>query len=210
MLAQQVGERVTLGAGSKYVHEKLGSATGGGFTFDLGMMVRQGPWGLGVAAQNLLGQMKYGSAIYQFPTNYGVGVAYSDARLGLKVALDANLPKAYHPDVRAGVEWTYRGMAAFRTGYRKELGAAGDPLTGASFGLGAGHNGMWMDYGYLLTADGSGEHRLGLRMQLGGGASDAPSDRGDAATKADPAPRAQDFESAKDNSLIGPPVPKKR
>jgi hypothetical protein len=199
-LAQQVGERLTLGVGSKYVHEKLGSASGGGFTFDVGLMLRQGGLGLGVAAQNLLGQMKYSGAVYQFPTNYGVGLAYSEPRLGLKVALDANLPRAYHPDVRAGVEWTYRGMAAFRTGYRKELGAAGDPLTGASFGLGAGHNGTWMDYGYLLSSDGSGEHRLGLRMQLGA-ASDAGHD------EAAPRPREHDFESAKDNTLIGPPVP---
>jgi hypothetical protein len=197
-LAQAVGEHVTVGGGSKYVHEQLGTVSGGGFTFDLGLMVRQGKLGLGVAAQNLLGQMKYGSEVYEFPTNYGVGLAYTDVGHGLKLALDANLPDAYHPDVRAGVEWTYRGMAAFRTGYRKELGSPNDPLSGASVGLGAGRGSLWMDYGYLLSsASGNGEHRLGLRLQLGPHGLDH-----EAMT-----PISHDFESAKDNTLIGPPVP---
>jgi len=202
-VAQALGERITIGVGSKYVREQLGPASGAGFTFDVGLMVRQGKLGLGVAAQNLLGQMKYGSEVYEFPTNYGAGLAYTDAAHGLKVALDVNRPNAYHPDVRAGVEWTYRGMAAFRTGYRKELGSANDPLSGASVGLGAGRGNLWMDYGYLLSSvSGSGEHRLGLRLALGGHGLDR-----DAAAAA-PRTHGDDFASARDNSLIGPPVPK--
>jgi hypothetical protein len=200
-LAQQVGARLTLGLGSKYVREDLGSATGGGFTFDGGLMVRQGRLGFGLAVQNLLGQMKYGPAIYQFPTNVGAGVAYTDPRTGLKVAVDANFPSAYHSDLRAGVEWMYRGVVALRTGYRKELGSQDDPLSGASFGLGAGHNGMWMDYGYVPSASGSGEHRLGLRFDLG-----HLGMNGDSFGQSD---MPKDFDSAKDSSLIGPPPPKK-
>ena len=198
-VAQQVGNLVTLGFGSKYVNEKLGSVSGAGFTFDAGLMVRRGPFGFGVAAQNLLGQMKYGPTIYAFPTNYGAGVAFTHPATGLRVALDANFPNAYHRDVRAGVEWMYKGMAAFRTGYRKELGSPGDPLTGASFGLGAGRNGMWMDYGYLLSGNGGGQHRLGLRFNLGQtGLNSGPFGQTD---------RPKDFDAAKDASLIGPPVP---
>jgi hypothetical protein len=201
-VAQQVGSRVTLGLGSKYVHEDLGSVTGGGFTFDGGVMVRQGPLGFGVAVQNLLGQMKYGPAIYQFPTNYGAGVAYTDVAHGVKVAVDVNVPNAYHPDFRAGVEWLYRGTVAFRTGYRKELGSQNDPLSGATFGLGAGHNGMWMDYGYVPSASGGGEHRIGLRFDLG-----HLGMNGDSFGQSD---MPRDFDSAKDNSLIGPPAPRKK
>jgi hypothetical protein len=200
MVAQQVGSVVTLGFGSKYVSEKLGSVSGGGFTFDGGVMIRRGPFGFGVAAQNLLGQMKYGPATYQFPTNYGAGIAFTHPATGLRVAMDVNVPNSYHPDVRAGVEWTYKGLAAFRTGYRKELGSPGDPLTGASFGLGAGHNGMWMDYGYLLSGNGgSGEHRLGLRLDLGHLGMDS-----DAFGHSD---KPKDFGSVNDAPLIGPPAP---
>lgn len=202
MVAQPLGETVTLGLGSKYVREDLGSVTGGGFTFDGGLMVRHGALGFGVAVQNLLGQMKYGPSIYQFPTNYGAGVAYTHAKTGLKVAMDVNVPNAYHPDVRAGVEWMYRGMVAFRTGYRKELGSQDDPLSGASFGLGAGHNGMWMDYGYVPSASGGGEHRVGLRFDLGHlGMSGDSFGQGS---------MPRDFDSAKDTSLIGPPAPRKK
>lgn len=201
-VAQQVGRRVTLGLGSKYVREDLGSVTGGGFTFDGGVMVRQGPLGFGVAAQNLMGQMKYGPAIYPFPTNYGAGVAYTHAASGLKVALDANFPSAYHPDLRAGVEWMYRGVVAFRTGYRKELGSQDDPLSGASFGLGAGRNGMWMDYGYVPSASGGGEHRVGLRFDLG-----HLGLNGDSFGQGS---MPRDFDSARDTALIGPPAPTKK
>lgn len=200
IVAQQVGSMVTLGFGGKYVNEKLGSVSGAGFTFDGGLMVRRGPLGFGVAVQNLLGQMKYGPLVYQFPTNYGAGVAFTHPATGLRVALDVNVPNAYHSDVRAGVEWMYKGMAAFRTGYRKELDSPGDPLTGASFGLGAGRNGMWMDYGYLLSGiGGGGEHRLGLRFDLGHlGMNSDPFGHSDI---------PKDFGSANDAPLIGPPAP---
>jgi hypothetical protein len=202
-LAQQVGGLVTLGFGSKYVSEKLGPVSGGGFTFDGGLMVRSGRMGFGVAVQNLLGQMKYGPARYPFPTVWGAGLSYADAATGLRLALDANLPNAYHPDVRAGMEWTYRGMAALRAGYRKELGSPGDPLSGATFGVGASHNGMWMDYGYLLSSSGDGEHRLGMRFNIG-----QPAAASEAFGKTAAAPKRA--RSAKDPSFIGPPVPRSK
>ncbi|TMQ69861.1 MAG: PorV/PorQ family protein [Candidatus Eisenbacteria bacterium] len=200
-VAQQFGDMVTLGAGTKMVTEKLGPVSGRGFTCDGGVMIRRGVFGFGIAAQNLFGTMNYGSASFRFPTNYGAGLAYTNAATGLRVAIDANVPYAYHPDVRAGLEWTYKGMAAFRTGYRKELGSPGDPLTGPTFGLGAGYNNMWMDYGYLLSSDGSGEHRLGLRFNFNG---HSGPDR-------DPFDQTETPKESKrvgDPSFIGPPASK--
>ena len=199
-LAQQVGGMVTLGFGSKFVNEKLGSVSGMGVTFDAGVMVRSGRIGFGAAAQNLLGQMRYGPQRYPFPTVYGAGLSYTDPSTGLRFALDGNLPIAYHPDVRAGMEWTYRGMAALRAGYRKELGSPGDPLSGATFGIGASHNGMWMDYGYLLSASGSGEHRLGMRFNIG-----QPAMTSDSFGKNDAHKHGK---PVKDRSFIGPPEPR--
>jgi LysM repeat protein len=163
-LAHQFGDMITVGFGAKSVSEKLADVTGQGFTFDGGVMVKKGPVGFGLAAQNLLGQMKYGSAIYQFPTNYGAGLGVEVPGTGLRFALDANFPSNYYKDVRTGVEWMWSDMIAVRAGYRSELGSSDDALSGPTFGLGAGKNGFWMDYGYLISNNGEGQHRVGLKL----------------------------------------------
>jgi len=177
-VAQPLGPAATVGLGMKYATEKLGDVTGGGVTFDAGVRVQAGAIGFGAAAQNAFGKMSYGGATYDFPTSYGAGVAYTMPLTGLTLALDANFPNAYYSDVRGGVEWRYRDRVALRTGYRKELGAeAGEPLGGPTFGMGAGVNGFWVDYGFLTGgASGSGQHRMGLTYRPGfmnGGADDA-------------------------------------
>ena len=168
-VAQPLGPATTIGLGMKYVSEKLGDVTGGGVTFDAGVRMQAGPFGFGAAAQNAFGKMNYGGALYDFPTNYGAGIAYSIPLSGLTLAMDANFPSAYFTDVRGGLEWRYRDRVALRTGYRKEMGAGdGEPLGGPTFGMGAGANGFWMDYGFLTGgASGSGQHRVGLTYRPG-------------------------------------------
>lgn len=167
-LAQQLGTNLTLGVGAKFVSEKLGTVSGTGFTFDAGLVARSGPFGFGVAAQNVGGHMGYGGTTYPFQSSYGAGVAYTHSRSGLRVAVDANLPTAYHPDLRAGGEWVHRGTMALRLGYRKELARSADPLNGPTFGVGARAGSMWIDYSYLPGANGTDQHRMGLRFQRGG------------------------------------------
>ncbi|HYM81885.1 MAG TPA: PorV/PorQ family protein [Candidatus Limnocylindria bacterium] len=167
-LAHQFGEQLTIGAGAKSVNEKLGDVTGSGFTFDVGVMYRNGIFGVGAAAQNLLGQMKFDGIPFQFPTNYGIGVGAMIPATGVRLAVDANFPTAYFYDMRFGAEWLWKDMIALRAGYRQELGSYKDPLTGPTFGVGAGKHGLWMDYGYLLSGNGESQHRLGLRLLPGG------------------------------------------
>lgn len=168
-VAQPVGEAAALGLGIKYATEKLGDVTGGGVTFDAGLRVQAGAFGFGAAAQNAFGKMSYGGASYDFPRNYGAGVAYTIPASGVTLAVDANFPEAYYSDVRGGFEWRYRDRLALRTGYRKELGAGdGEPLGGPTFGMGAGANGFWLDYGFLTGgASGSGQHRVALTYHPG-------------------------------------------
>jgi len=161
-LARRFGDRVTLGAGAKAVNENLGTVSGFGATFDFGASVKAGDFGLGLAAQNLGGQMKYDGAIYSFPGSFGAGLSYTMPNTGLKFAFDANFPKSYYNDVRFGAEWTWNEMLALRAGYRKELvngNIADDQLSGPTFGMGAGRNGLWIDYGYLVSSGGQGETR---------------------------------------------------
>ena len=123
------------------------------------------------------------------------------------MALDANVPNAYHPDVRAGVEWMYRGMVAFRTGYRKELGSQDDPLSGAIVRAGGGAqrdvDGLWLRA--ERERGGRAPRGAALRARAAGG-------RGVPAVEREHfgSASSHDFESAKDNTLIGPPVPRSK
>ncbi len=158
----------TLGLGARYVGEKLGSVSGRGFTMDAGLLVRAGLFGFGVSATNVGGGMSYGGSSWPFPANVGAGLALDVPGTGLRAALDANFPAAYYNDVRAGVEWRWRGLFAARAGYRRELGApASEPLTGPAFGMGAGARGLWLDYAYLIPGAGDGQHRIALALKPG-------------------------------------------
>lgn len=204
-LAQQVAGSVTLGLGAKMVRETLGEVSGWGVTFDGGLMYRRGMLGLGVAAQNLGGQMHYpDGSVYRFPGNVGAGVAVAHPGTGLRAAVDMNLPLAYHADVRAGLEWQWKEVVALRAGYRHELSQVEDDLSGPSFGVGAGTNGLWLDYGYLVAASGEGQHRMGVRFFPGhwGGLGGDPFGQGDMPRELRSTSRDSDA------PLVGPPVPK--
>lgn len=163
-LARPFSPDVTAGVRLNVVRESLGPASGAGLGFDLGLQARRGAFGFGAAARNLGGRMKYDSGSYDLPGVFGLGASWSDAAKGLRLALDANFPRAYYNDVRLGGEWIWQQRVALRAGYRLELGAEqGEPLGGPSFGLGTGVNGLWFDYAFL-AGDGQaqGAHRFGL------------------------------------------------
>lgn len=207
-LAHQFGRRATLGAGAKAVRENIAGFSGSGVSFDAGVMVRAGLFGIGFAAQNLGGRMDYGATGYPFPTSFGVGLGFSHPTAGVRIGVDANFPRAYHSDLRAGAEWLHRGVLALRAGYRKELGSADDPLDGPSFGVGAGHRGMWLDYGYLLPTNGSGQHRVGLRFRLGGTREEEEAAMRPAKpVKPEEPSRPGEFDWARDGSRLGPKKP---
>jgi LysM repeat protein len=199
-VARRFGDMLTIGAGAKAVNENLGTVSGFGATFDFGASVHAGDFGFGLAAQNLGGQMKYDGAVYSFPGSFGAGVSYAMPSTGLRLALDANFPQSYYNDVRFGAEWMWNDMVAVRAGYRKELTSGDiadggeDLLSGPTFGMGAGRNGFWFDYGYLVSG-GETQHRIGLRFTPGGfgnyGKVDQPSvaPRKPAAPRTTPAPK---------------------
>jgi hypothetical protein len=168
-LARTFGNRVSLGVGTTWVNEDLSPMMrGAGPTFDGGVLVRVGHLGLGAAAQNAFGRETFGSQSYPFPTNYGVGVALDHPASGLRMALDANFPAAYYSNLRGGVEWMWKQKLALRAGYRADLGApSSDALDGPSFGMGAGTHGLWIDYGYLVSANGQGQQRIAISFRPG-------------------------------------------
>jgi LysM repeat protein len=169
-LAQSLGERGSVGVGAKFVNDRLGDVSGMGVTFDYGGQFRSGPFGFGASAVNVGGQMRYSGSVYEFPASYGAGVSYSMPQTGLSVALDANFPKSYYNDIRFGTEWRWKETVALRAGYRHEMAAGiDDGLSGPTFGFGAGYNGLWFDYGYLVSSlSGGSEQRLAISFHPGG------------------------------------------
>jgi hypothetical protein len=166
-LAQAFGPHVAVGVTGKYVLDNLGpSQTGSGMTFDGGMSLRFGLLGFGFAAQNVGGQMKYGSLSYPFPSSYGAGVSFTHAASGLTAACDVNVPSTSYTDVRTGVEWNWKQHVALRAGYRMEMNAPSDePLSGPAFGTGLGGHGLWLDYGFVLSGNEGGQHRLAISLR---------------------------------------------
>jgi LysM repeat protein len=168
-VARPLGDRVTAGMGARWLGDNLGDAKGTGLSLDFGLQARAGGFGIGAAARNVGGSMSYPSGRFDLPAVYGVGTSWNDESHGLRLAVDANFPSAYYNDVRFGGEWRWQDRVALRAGYRMELGAtSGEPLGGPSFGLGAGANGIWMDYAFLAgNADAQGQHRIGLTFRPG-------------------------------------------
>lgn len=168
-LARPIGRIGSLGVGAKWVRESLGPGfDGSGLAFDAGLLMRAGMFGFGVAGQNLGGSMTFGSSAYPLPSSYGAGFSIAHAPSGVALDLDWNAPSDYYANLRGGIEWTWRERLALRAGYRKQIGApSDDALNGPSFGMGAGAHGMWLDYGFLVTPSGEGQHRMGLSVNPG-------------------------------------------
>ncbi len=166
-VARPLGDRVNAGVGLKWVRESLGPTSGSGIAFDAGIQSHAGPFGFGLAARNVGGSMSFDGTSYDMPSVFGAGVSWAHPANGLRLALDANAPSAYYNDVRAGAEWRWRDRVALRSGYRANLGAPeGEPLGGASFGMGLGANGFWFDYAFLAgDADAQGRHRFGMTFR---------------------------------------------
>ena len=162
-LAQPLGKHAALGMATRVVNENLAGTSGTGVTFDAGMTARAGVLAIGASAQNVGGSMRYGGASYEFPTNYGIGVALEHPT-GLRLEVDANFPTSYYNDVRGGVEYRWRERVALRAGYRQELSPtpSSESLNGMSFGVGAGVGGLWLDYAYLPSSMGGEDQRLGI------------------------------------------------
>ncbi len=197
-LAHPIGRFGSVGFGAKWVNEDLAMVRGSGFTFDAGLQVKKGIVGFGLAAQNAFGKMTYSGSRYDFPTNYGAGLALDHAPSGLRVAVDANVPTAYYPNVRGGVEWRWKQWTALRAGYRSEIGApVGEALSGPSFGMGMGAYGVWFDYGYLITTGNQGQHRMGITWRPGR----------IGFTPGDPFGQSEMPREFNSGALIGPPMP---
>jgi len=121
--------------------------------------------------------MSWDGQRWRMPSQFATGLALEHPGSGLRIALDLTAPADYYRSVRAGAEWRWRDHLALRGGWRAELGAPPeDRLGGPAFGFGAGAGALWLDYGYVISADGAATHRVGLSLR-GRPAAPAPAAR---------------------------------
>jgi hypothetical protein len=171
-LAQPVGPHASVGGAARWVRQSIADVSGNGLAFDLGGQLRSGPLAVALAGRNFGGGMRWDGAQWRMPASFGLGVALEPSRVPVRLALDWEAPADYYRSLRVGAEWRWRDRLALRGGWRGELGApAGDRLGGPAFGFGAGAGPWWVDYGYVVSPDGTGSHRFGLNLRGRQGAS---------------------------------------
>jgi hypothetical protein len=165
-MARAFGEHLSIGGAAHGVRQAIADASGTGLAFDAGMQARYGSLSLALAGQDFGGGMLWDGQRWRMPATLGGGVALELAPLGVRVALDYRRPADQTANVRAGAEWRVQDRFAIRGGYRAELNAGSDDQrSGPTFGIGAGAGAFWVDYGYLLSGDGTGTHRVGLSLR---------------------------------------------
>ena len=173
-LARPLGERFSLGAGTRVVTETIADERGYGLAFDAGAQAHFGLLHFGLSGRDFGGGMRWVGQRWRMPASFGAGVALVHAPSGLTLALDGVAPANYYRSIRAGAEWAIRDRVALRGGYRAELGAERDePLTGPAFGLGARAGLAWVDYALVISGNGETSHRFALSLRRHGAASAA-------------------------------------
>ncbi len=167
--ARKLTEYLDVGAGAKYLFEKIDDETATGFAVDLGARysIPAVP-GLsaGAAVQNIGPNMKFIEDEFSLPLTYKVGAALDvpvDALRGqLLITGDAIVPNDGDTKYHVGAEFEYSHMLALRFGYR-----TGWDNQNVSVGLGAKVGDFRLDYAYVpFYSDLGDTHRMSLGFAL--------------------------------------------
>ncbi len=168
---QRFGERISLGAAVKTVHQSVGELSGTGYAVDLGSSAEVGAFRFGFVVANLGPDMSFDGERFPLPMVYRAGAAYR-AFGGKVVATSAlTIPAFYYEDVRAGLEVLPVDAIGFRIGYRHILSQGrDDALTGLSYGVGFVASGLRFDYAFQPFEELGDTHRLGILFVVDEGA----------------------------------------
>jgi hypothetical protein len=166
--AQFKGVRV--GLAGKYVEERLGNTRTGTAAADVGAARDVGPVSVGLAVQNVGGDLRIGGLKTEMPRRATLGAAFGGYPLGtyFDLAATAAVSVLRNGDVMpaGGVELTYvplEGWAfSLRAGaHRTELEGEQPVTAGAGISL----DRVSLDYAYERFAGQGAAHRVGLRIR---------------------------------------------
>lgn len=188
--ARALSDRFAVGAHAKWANQDLGSSVvaiadddtyertdnvQGVMAYDFGVLYRTGFRSLNfaVSARNFAREIAYTEESFQLPLTLKIGVAMNLMDLtsanprthALLLAIDAENPRDYSEQVKAGAEYVFLRSFALRVGY-----AYPTDIQGLSFGLGLRQAlrgfGFAADYSYTDFDVFSNVHRLTFRFSL--------------------------------------------
>jgi hypothetical protein len=163
---RKICERVSAGANVKYLYSTIDDRSASAVAADAGIIARPidgSPLSVGVAAQNLGGEMKFDALGDPLPAVYKLGLGYrfsgySDPGYGFLVAIDVAAPRDNATRFSAGMEYSrkidHNFSAAVRYGYKTVSDEKLDGLAGLSAGAGVVFRQFkfdfaWVPYGLL-------------------------------------------------------------
>jgi len=168
-LARPIGKGINVGANAKMIRQNLATVSATGAAVDLGTSATIRGTTIGAVIQNLGPSLSFNGAPYPLPQQTRFGASRGFMKNRLLLAADYNMPRDYYNDVRFGTEFRAHQNVSLRLGYRHELGSAGDPANGLSYGLGLHYNQLQMDYALTPSNDFDNVHRLSFGYSFGSG-----------------------------------------
>ena len=168
-LARPIGKGISVGANAKMIRQNLATVSATGAAVDLGTSATIHGTTIGAVIQNLGPSLSFNGSPYPLPQQIRFGASRGFMKNRLLLAADYNMPRDYYNDVRLGTEFHAHQNVSLRLGYRHELGSAGDPANGLSYGLGLHYNQIQMDYALTPSNDFDNVHRLSFGYSFGSG-----------------------------------------
>ncbi len=163
LFARQMNERISLGAGLKYISQKLHEEKASGIAFDLGGLYRDSEnLVYGLSLHNIGGEIKFIEEGDPLPLNLKLGAAYKIPRKDLTLAVDFNFPSYKEMRINVGTEYWFRKLLALRGGWK-----SGYDLGEMSLGLGFRQDDFLLDYAYVPYGDLGNTQRFSLTLKFG-------------------------------------------
>jgi hypothetical protein len=170
-LGVAVAEKLALGLGLRGVFDQAGDAQGGGFSMDLGALVRLRPWlDAGLFLKDALSSFSWnGGAAERAPSTWRLGFGGSFLHESLVTALELEKNVAQDYRVHVGAEWRFKELGLdLRAGMKQERPGLG---LGYSFG-----KGRMIHFDYAISLDPALPSALDQRFSLGASFSPGPAE----------------------------------
>lgn len=154
--------RLSLGIGVKYIHQKIEDYNASGFAVDFGLLYKLSEetilrnLQLGFAVQNLGPKIKFIEKAEALPLNFKFGTSY---KIGsFLFALDANKPIDNKFRVNGGCEFEFNNIVFLRAGY--------NTANSYSAGFGVQWNIFTVDYSFTPYKEINDSHRIAVKLNL--------------------------------------------
>lgn len=164
-IGYKISQMIYAGVNIKYFQDALAGFEASGTAIDFGLYSARLVQGLtlGLAIQNLSGEVQYDQSKEKIPLQYRAGAAYKLSRINTLLALDLVESTDSNLHLNLGAEYRYAGLLSLRIGNRFRQG---DLL---QFSAGVGLEMLdhyFIDYAFQNNPDLGQVHRFGIAFRL--------------------------------------------